>query len=396
MLLFALIIVFKCYVKIRYKFWSYQPVFYYHNLLYWIYPKGVIDTAISQSVPNKFCNFINIVTKEFAEYDANDINKIVEFIAENYSTSFASSLTSYFSGVNNKTFISLYYKSNMVLRRCHTLEKREGVNEEMTFVSEQQIAAIMTTRSVNITLKDTPSFPAYYVDCLCVKKQDLAPETIQTHLYNVYHNDKTRKKPIMVSLFKRDGDGIIAGIVPLTAYNTYQFEISGLLPNRRASLCASMPVIEITKLNIQLLTSFICDQTTKFHCFVLPDLGNLLSLINNKIYMIYGIIENHELIAAYFFKKGEKSIDFIGSINNTNDADDVEVFIIGFNMALRKAIRREKTIKLLTIENIADNNRIVNNLFLLNIVPRFTNQTAYFYCNYAKRPIAPELALLIL
>ena len=139
--------------------------------------------------------------------------------------------------------------------------------------------------------------------------------------------------------------------------------------------------------------------------------------------MVYGIIENQELIAAYFFRdsqlrdkkispvsplnnviEGEQNvsntmttIDFLGSINNTCDDN---MFLIGFNTALRKAIKRDpkvskKSVKLITIENISDNNLVINNLFALNIVPKFTNPTAYFYYNYAKRPIIPELAFIL-
>ena len=29
--------------KIKYKFWSRQPVFHYHNLWYWLFPPGIIQ-----------------------------------------------------------------------------------------------------------------------------------------------------------------------------------------------------------------------------------------------------------------------------------------------------------------------------------------------------------------
>ena len=412
-LLFLFIIIFKCYVKIRFKFWSYQPVFHYHNLFYWIYPKGIIDTALPE--PNKYCNFINISTHEAAAHDAEALGKIVEFIKTNYytqkSATYAPSIayfTAYFSGTNNGSHISIYHKADTIL-------------QDATFISEKQIVAIMTTRSVNITIKNLETFPAQYVDCLCVhahhRKQDIATEIIQTHIYNVYH--KNQRKKVSVSLFKREGR--LTGIVPLTAYITYQFDISSIPKISAALLHASMQVIEINKQNIRLLTSFIETQNAKFDCFVLPDFSNLLSLISNKVYIIYGIIENHELIAAYFFKdsqmcyseegdddlenrekdKSIKSIDYFGSIDNSDgnsnskNKKDNTIFLIGFNIALHKAIKKQKQIKLITIENISDNYIIINNLFLLNVIPKFTSPTAYFYYNYAKRPIRPEHALIL-
>ena len=253
----------------------------------------------------------------------------------------------------------------------------------------------MTTRSVNITIKNLETFPAYYVDCLCVhahhRKQDIATEIIQTHIYNVYH--KNQRNKVSVSLFKREGR--LTGIVPLTAYITYQFDISSIPKISAALLHASMQVIEINKQNIRLLTSFIETQNAKFDCFVLPDFSNLLSLISNKVYIIYGIIENREKDTSI------KSIDYFGSIDNSDgnsnskNKKDNTIFLIGFNIALHKAIKKQKQIKLITIENISDNYIIINNLFLLNVIPKFTSPTAYFYYNYAKRPIRPEHALIL-
>ncbi len=54
LILVLLFIVFKFYVKIKYKFWAYQPVFHHYNFLYWILPQGIINTELPRI--NKFCN----------------------------------------------------------------------------------------------------------------------------------------------------------------------------------------------------------------------------------------------------------------------------------------------------------------------------------------------------
>ena len=69
---FILLIIIRLYVKITYKFWAYQPVFHYYNLFYWIYPIGIIDKELPKS--NKYCNFINITTKNFFQYSINFLN----------------------------------------------------------------------------------------------------------------------------------------------------------------------------------------------------------------------------------------------------------------------------------------------------------------------------------
>ena len=118
----------------------------------------------------------------------------------------------------------------------------------------------MTSKPINITLKNMKTFIAYYVDYLCVhneyRKMNIAPEIIQTHEYIQRHNDKK----IKVSLFKREGE--LTGIVALTTYLTYQFSISSI--SKYTLLHASMKLIEINKLNLNLLISFIYNQRNKF------------------------------------------------------------------------------------------------------------------------------------
>jgi hypothetical protein len=414
-----LFLIFKVYIKVKYKFWAYQPVFHYYNLYYWIKPKGIIDTELPKT--NKYCNFYNVCTKEFSECDKNTLNEIITFIRTSYYRNknanylpTESSFSSYFIGNNTKTFISTYYRSI-------TIDTSQDISTNMSFITNKELLGVMTGRPVNITLKNQETFRAHYIDYLCVhnehRKKGIAPEIIQTHEYNQRH----RNKKIGVSLFKREGE--LTGIVALTTYNTYQFDINmiprGLLPH------VAIQLIEINKLNIRLLTTFIQSQKTKFECFVLPDLTNLLNLVTSNTYKIYGLREKDKLIAVYFFrnsymsydlrsekekennedreketkknsknsKKSKKeicSIECFASINDTIH----EIFIAGFSLTLYKYSKMIKA-KLITIENIGNNNIIINHIFLLNIIPRIVSPTAYFYYNYAKRPILPEKAMII-
>ena len=66
---FILLILCKVFIKIKYKFWAYQPVFHYYDLWYWIYQKGIINNDLPEA--NKFCNFFNVNTKEYTDLDKN-------------------------------------------------------------------------------------------------------------------------------------------------------------------------------------------------------------------------------------------------------------------------------------------------------------------------------------
>lgn len=397
LIFFILYIICKVYIRIKYKFWAYQPVFHYYDLWYWISQKGIINKELPET--NKFCNFLNISTKDFSELDENTLKDIIGLIRTHYyRNKYAdylptlSSFSSYFIGNNDKTFISLYYDSTII------------VDKDLSTIPDKQLLGTITSRPVNITLKELDTFKAYYVDYLCVhtdyRKKGIAPEIIQSHV----HMQRHKNKKVAVSLFKREGE--LTGIVALTIYKTYQFHIKNI--PREVLPHASMQLIEITKLNIRLLIDFICNQKAKFECFILPDYGNLLNMVSDT-YHIYGIIENNSLIACYFFRNSYmsydmrsekerdegikqnkvKSIELFASINNCHHN---EIFIKGFSIALHKYAKKKA---LITIENIGHNNIIINNLFILKLVPRIVSPTAYFYYNYVKKPIFPEKAFII-
>ena len=384
-MIFLILIVFKVYIKVRYSFWAYQPVCHTYDLFRRLYPRGIINNDLPEI--NKFCNFYNIVTKDYEETDQNTLKEIIGFLRTHSNTNSKTdatymptlpSFSSYFGGVS-KSFISIYYKTRILI---DTKVLGEGIHVSPS----EECVGVITSRHLNITLKDIPSFKIYYIDNLCVHTEDtehIAHELIQTHEYMQRH--KNRKSQI--SLFKREGREKFAGVVALTTYNKYEFLLR--IPKRNLQH-ASMQIIEITKLNIQLLTRFIYGIKSRFECIVLPDLTNLLNLITNDTYTIYGIIQGDELLACYFFRDKINAIECFASISDI----DNEIFIRGFSIALYKYSKKMKT-KLITIENISDNNIIINNLFLLNIIPKNIIEISYYLYNYSKKPIIPEKVVII-
>jgi len=344
--------------------------------------------------PNKFCNFVNVLTREYSIYNANEIKDMVAIIKLNrYSKKDVQyafntdTFSSYFGGTN-KTFISTYYRPTTIL------------NSDNTYINDKELVGVITSRPVNVTLINTNTFYAYYVDYLCFRKnkdKNYLSEIIQTHQYNTRH----KNKKILVTIFKSESESKseMSGIVRLTNYKTYLFNICSIpktyIPN------ASTQVIDINKLNIRLLITLVHNQRSQFDCFVIPDLSNLVNLIADT-YKIYGIIQQGALVAAYFFKddkisynfnsntKPQLSVTCLGSINNCNN----ETFLQGFSVVLYKYSKKYKA-QVVTIENCSNNNIIINYLLLLNIVPFSVNSMSYFYYNYAKRSVLPEKVLIL-
>jgi hypothetical protein len=348
-----LFILYKVYIKVKFGFWAYQPVFHNFNFTYWI-KEGIINSDVP--VWNKYCNFLNVLTTVFEERSEDILKEISDKMEKSNSFPPLSKFLSYFIGNNNKTYISTYHQSS--------------------------IMGVLTSRPLNITFKNMKSFIIYYMDHLCIQSDsknmhDIESELFQTHEYNTHKNTK-----IKVSLFKRKKK--IPGLVELTTCNTYSIPVINI--SKLTLLHPSMKLIEINKLNLNLLTTFIFNQKQVFDCFALPDLTNLISLITNDTYKIYAIIENNNLIACYFFR----DLNLFASVSECKN----EIFINGFIKSVHKYAKKIKA-ELLTIDNISHNNIIINYMFSLNVILKLEGELTYYFYNYAKKPILAERTLLI-
>lgn len=376
-LISILFLIFKLYIKIKYKFWANQPVFHKYNLFNWIYKQDIINNELPKA--NRYCNFYNIIVTEYDERNDNTLKEIVELLQKkrNYSDNeyqllTLSTFSSYFIGCNNKSYISTYYNNIY----SDKLEEKPKMSP----------SAIITTRPLNITFKKTISFKLYYIDYLCVhndnKNDGIFEEIFQTHEYI----QRYKNTNIKILLFKTREK--IPGVVALTRYNIYKFEIKQI--PKQSLPHAAMQLIEINKLNIRLLITLIHNYREKLDCFIIPDLTNLLNLINTGVYKVYGIIEKNTLISCYFFRKSniqDNTMEFFASISDCY----YKIFIAGFSIAINKL-----NLLLITIENISYNNIIINYLFLLNIIPKSTNSLSYFLYNYIKTPILPEKIFILI
>ena len=391
-LLFIIIIfiIFKLYIKIKYKFWANQPVFHKYNLYYRVFKRGIINKELPKL--NRYCNFYNIIVDKYEEVNDNIIKEIVELLKRrvppNKQDHIVTSdiFSSYFIGCNNKSFISIYRKNNPFIFNIPIKSSSispSGVAGVISQTESLSPCGVITSRPLNVTFKNNISFQIYFIDFLYVHTDyintEITEELIQTHEYTQRYKNLT----IKITLFKQTKP--INGIIPLTTYKIYKFNIQNI-PNY-VGLHASMQILEINKLNITLLTSLIYTLRNKLECFIIPDLLNLLNLINNNIYKIYGIIVNDILISCYFFRMQNDSIECFASIMNCSS----EIFLKGFLITIKKLKINE-----LIIENISFNNNIINKFCLLNIIPISITSVSYYFYNYIKNTILPDKIFILI
>ena len=383
---FALIVLFFGYVRIKYKFWALQPVFHYYDVYYWFNDIGVIDTE--PPLKNKYYNS-NILTKRMEDVPPHLLEELLRLIQSNYilnkenrSNKFlptVDTFTPYFISHNSPCFCTTM--SDVVLFQDSKTNK---------IINVDTIIGLITSRPLHIEIvKSNILFDAYYVDYLCVDKkhrqQGIAPQLIQTHECNQRH----AVPAIKVSIFKREDE--LTGIIPICAYDTYGFKtdtwvVVGTTPT----------MLKCDKQNLYHLFDFIKTNKTEFDLIIMSELSNLLELVRTGNIIIYMMMDlsSAEIQSAYFFRKSctyvaEKSevLSCFASINGLTTTPNE--FIRGFKTAV--CIHKEYTF--VSMERISHNGIIIDDL--IKKTEAQISKTAYFFYNFIYHTFDSNKVLIV-
>jgi hypothetical protein len=69
LVLFLVLLMIAAYIKIKYRFWTLQPVYHVYDFHYFFYRYGIIMNELPEK--NKYCNFYQIKTLEFSKVKYN-------------------------------------------------------------------------------------------------------------------------------------------------------------------------------------------------------------------------------------------------------------------------------------------------------------------------------------
>jgi len=366
----CIIVLLIAFFKLKYPFWSKQPVFHFHNIGYWLMPPGIIQHGMPEK--NKyydetifFFEFFQVPTQKKALCEFFIKNNYMPHKHELYKPP-KHGVIDYLKHHNDKSYMSFIEKNNKII-------------------------ATMTTRSLTCKI-DNKLFPLYYVDFLCVhkkhRKQGIAPKLIYTHY--VKHRE-THKNCIF--LFKREGAR--NAIVPLTNYYNYMFDIEKW-PNKVMFDQPEINSILIGSENFDLFIDvFKRLDKSKFKCIIFPHLNHILHLVKKKLIFIGVTMIYKDPFDFFIFRNshtyydGKRGLECIGSFNETKEA----IFSLSF-LSVLSVICKEIDCKRLFLENISNNNIIIK-----NILNRYSYQerisTSYYFYNFALRPFKSTDVMII-
>jgi hypothetical protein len=370
--LFILLIIIFTYFKIKYQFWSIQPVFHIYDLHFWLFPNQIVNPSLPKI--NKFVKLTDVETFNIKNCPSKLLTNACLFIKENYLRSkYAEYLPneddiiSYLQTINNQSFLSIYWDNP---------------------ITKNEIIATITARPMYITFNNnnkTKNFTVNYIDNLTVKKSlrknGYAPRLIQTHHYHIRHLNLQNN----ICLFKREGE--MTAIIPLTTFTTSGYVVNDIL-NIKNDIKKNKiySTIKIGKSNFSLFKTSFKEAVAKFNLQVTIEITTLLTLIiENKIIIYCSIFEN-EIHSFYIYRntpsiidKKYKCMEFICSINNSCYKND---FFYGFLSSLQR-LYNKYNIHRIFIEETSDNHIITSYLNKFKIYPLTTSPTAFFLYNYA-------------
>jgi hypothetical protein len=342
---------------------------------------------------NKYVNLNNIKTLIFEEISKSLLKEFLILIQLNYLRNKENkyypeenNVVPYFQGHNSKCFWSFYFQHETLID-----------NKNQNTIVQNKLIGVMTSRPLHVVMNinnQNCEFDVYYVDYLCVNKdwrnKNIAPQIIQTHEYIQSHSNKK----ISVSLFKKEDQ--LTGIIPLTFYNSYCFDMfKWKNPN---PLLKSMSILNGSKQNIYYLYNFINENRNKMIITIIPEMTNLIELINTNNLFVKMIVTGTKINACYIFKKtctfldkNQEIISCIASINGTLSEGE---FIRGFKNSLLSIVDENKNFSHCVIEDISDNHFIVKNIMIIT-KPLIISPTAYFFYNFAYQTLPSSKVFII-
>ena len=359
------ILLFRLYFRVKYPFWSRQPVFHLHNLMWWIMPPGII----SEELPNmdRLIDVDRIRFYPIQKCPSSVLQRAQQFIKNHYLRDSdchfnpsMKNLLPYFEYHIVPSFISLDLKNS----------------------STSDIAGVMTTRP--LFMFDNGSItPLFYVDYLCVNPNNRKSDVATSLIHNHHYHQRRSEPQVYLSLFKREGK--LMNLVPFCVYNTY-FLCNEQLEKRiaKSNLACTLLVNKTDMFDI--VYSDICNSSLTV---ITPSDENLKHLIGTKNLYLFSFVNAKGVIASFFVRdqtclyKGKRTAALYASFYKKKLANNV---IMPMLYKISCTLSR-MGFKYTSFEDVG-----MNAQWIPELISRYgerstkSSPTGYYWYNFGQRP----------
>ena len=111
--IFLFYLILKAFVKIKFHFWSAQPVFHIYDIHHWFASDRIVEAALPTI--DKYVNLMDIKTRAIEEMSEEDVSDFCGFLKDNYLRSKGPDylpeerhVMEYFKGANHDSFVSVF------------------------------------------------------------------------------------------------------------------------------------------------------------------------------------------------------------------------------------------------------------------------------------------------
>ena len=403
------------FIKLRYPFWNIQPVFHKYDYWRYFYTTPFIIQKY-RPMKTKFCDFTNIITKDYLELSDNDKRDVCDILQCYYIPSeqiihniSVEDIDAALTGQIETSYVSIYTEPE------YKAVSKPGENADIITI-KKPIGAICS-HYLNFyyrepTNKDKPvESSCYFIDYLSVdrNKNDstnklACRKLLQTH----EHKQRLRNPKVLVSLIKKEVE-LFDGIIPLVEFKTYTFNMRNI---HFPPLPAHFEVLEINSENIDILLDFLFIQKNMvetspfaFDVMTIPDVGNLIAIIKRRLLYVFCLRNGEEIYGFYFIRDQKRQYENPDNDSEINslvcaasiaNSDSLELFYLGYLHGLRQIIKRNVSYKIISIEAVGHNKYLLNK-WLTKHSPIRVSETAYYLYNmvYPQCPVDTEKCLFI-
>lgn len=383
----VIVLIFHVYLRIAHPFWSIQPAFHIYDMHLWMFPNRIINKDLPSV--NKYVKLFDAETFNIKTAPLDVVRKACALVRSDFLKTKAVRYTpsdkdiiAYLSTTNYPSFMTIYSVPK-------TLHCEKGT------IIDRDVQGVITARPMYLQFNDgsTSSMCVNYVDNMCVRKDTRKQGIGQILIQTLHYSIRYLNTDITVSLFKREGE--MTAIVPLTSYVTTGYtvyDIPQLRPER-----SSLYILHISPQTFTLLSGFLKNIASDFECILYPEKMLMLQLLIDGLLHVYVMVENNEILAAYFFRNtqsvinGTRGMECIATIDKTKHKD---TFFTGFCTAVRRASRRLDA-QFLWLEQTSDGCELAKALDRHGVPIRTSCFNAFFLYNYAKYSNRPEKCLMI-
>lgn len=395
------------YIKIKYPFWSRQPIYHTYDFIRSQSSSPyIIHTQLLPPI-TRYTSLPDITTIKFTNITAELMAKIIDLLLCNYISSdkviytlSQPALYSMMKAHDQSAMVSLYTIKEYIVDTSSNTPTLE-VSTSPKYIGCITSAPIIFTFARPFA-DGTTKIPVYYWDHICMDakytEKQLTTRLIQSHEFN----QRSETPEIKVSLFKKENSEC-HGVVPLCNYTSYTYYIRPLTP---PPLPEHHIATQIIKENMDLLYDFIggLTKTTAFEIQGFYCIGSMISQVVSKTLYIYMLCVGREVYGVYIFKDAftyyenmdnGNTVHLIASVNNCTSTD---LFYTGFLHSLRDLMNTKKNKKYeILMMDTTSHSSIIHDYWKNTNSPIFTDANHYYLYNmyYPGMPISDTKCLFI-